>query len=163
MRSRLLTFTTVVVVLAIAQGAGCSRSDKRAEDAAVVVRHQSSSEDTVDAAKGSTFKCYKIGLMGGSWRECSPSLSRCEELGCFEREEAFCFPIVMVAFGSVWVQGVAAAVPAVPDMHTDPQPIPEQIAIGQAVFERQANTQDQVVARRTPVNTTTNCEETTQF
>lgn len=41
-----------------------------------------------------TFKCRKSGFDGGPWRECAPNVTRCEEYGCFEREEAYCFPVL---------------------------------------------------------------------
>lgn len=42
------------------------------------------------------FKCRKSGLEGAPWRECAPNITRCEEYGCFERDEAFCFPVKFV-------------------------------------------------------------------
>ena len=42
--------------------------------------------------KPRSFTCYKSGLGGGPIRECAPSLDHCDEQGCFEREEAYCFP-----------------------------------------------------------------------
>lgn len=42
------------------------------------------------------FRCRKAGLDGAPWRECAPDISQCDKYGCFERDEAFCFPVVFV-------------------------------------------------------------------
>ena len=48
-----------------------------------------------------TFYCFQTPLAGGPWRECQPKRSKnCESLGCFERPEAYCFPIHVASFGS---------------------------------------------------------------
>lgn len=44
------------------------------------------------------FKCRKSGFQGGPWRECAPNITRCDEYGCFERETAFCFPVLFKNF-----------------------------------------------------------------
>lgn len=75
-----------VVVLGLFLSIACDARKSKIDDPPVV-------------ATTKRFKCYKVPLNGGSFRECAPALSQCEKLGCFERDEAYCFPYVLSAFG----------------------------------------------------------------
>jgi hypothetical protein len=52
------------------------------------------------------FKCYKQARWGGHWRECAPTLDGCDEVGCFEREQAYCFQILIKALTDEQKDGV---------------------------------------------------------
>ena len=53
------------------------------------------------ASKPKVFECYRTGSgIGVNWRECATELSACEERGCFERDQAFCFPYLITSLRS---------------------------------------------------------------
>jgi len=52
-------------------------------------------------SKPKVFECYRTGNgIGVNWRECATELSDCEARGCFERDQAFCFPYVITSLRS---------------------------------------------------------------
>jgi hypothetical protein len=89
-KTTIVTSNIVFVAFAVALGSACNKSDTQGESVA--------STGTA-RIQTKTFKCRKIGP--GQWRECAPSLSRCDQSSCFEREEAFCFPILMTSIGDL--------------------------------------------------------------
>lgn len=86
------SITKTAALLALAAGvlvwAGCSKSGDKPQP----------------SAKAETFSCQKRNLTG-PWRDCSPtskSASLCDDVECFERPTAFCFPALFSMTGEVW-------------------------------------------------------------